>query len=173
MPLSSASLQLRVSVFGLPDIIMPAHRGPGWLNAWIVSGAVTANRHSHGDCQHPACIMLFGHHWADVLPLQPLIWAPTTILPETACRCITGLSLDTQCPPAAPHGSLSTPPAVDLGSATRARWRDRQSWWSGRYGTNGSRQVRICMRLGPFIPFQPTHKFSARTSSGSSGAPSL
>ena len=46
----------------------------------LVSGAVTANRHSHGDCQHPACTMLLGYHWADVLlpPAAPYR-APTTL----------------------------------------------------------------------------------------------
>ena len=61
-----------------------------------MSGAVTANRHSHGDCQHPACIMLLGYHWADVLPPAAPYRAPTTLLPQTACRCITGLSLSTR-----------------------------------------------------------------------------
>ena len=62
---SNEMFHLLLFAIGSNEFVLVAHD--------LVSGAVTANRHSHGDCQHPACIMLLGYHWADVLPLQPLI----------------------------------------------------------------------------------------------------
>ena len=87
---SNEMFHLLLFAIGSNEFVLVAHD--------LVSGAVTANRHSHGDCQHPACIMLLGYHWcynwADVLTPAAPYRAPTTLLPQTACRCITGLSLD-------------------------------------------------------------------------------
>ena len=85
---SNEMFHLLLFAIGSNEFVLVAHD--------LVSGAVTANRHSHGDCQHPACIMLLGYHWADVLPAAAPYRAPTTLLPQTACRCITGLSLSTR-----------------------------------------------------------------------------
>ena len=79
---SNEMFHLLLFAIGSNEFVLVAHD--------LVSGAVTANRHSHGDCQHPACIMLLGYHWADVLPPAAPYRAPTTLLPQTACRCITG-----------------------------------------------------------------------------------
>ena len=57
---SNEMFHLLLFAIGSNEFVLVAHD--------LVSGAVTANRHSHGDCQHPACIMLLGYHWTDVLP---------------------------------------------------------------------------------------------------------
>ena len=71
----------------------------------LVSGAVTANRHSHGDCQRPACIMLLGHHWADV---------------PQHCKSKTGHRV----PAAQPRPTASSP----LFSQIASRWFDILPW---------------------------------------------
>ena len=69
---SNEMFHLLLFAIGSNEFVLVAHD--------LVSGAVTANRHSHGDCQHPACIMLLGYHWADVLPPAAPYRAPTTLL---------------------------------------------------------------------------------------------
>ena len=68
---SNEMFHLLLFAIGSNEFVLVAHD--------LVSGAVTANRHSHGDCQHPACIMLLGYHWADVLPAAAPYRAPTTL----------------------------------------------------------------------------------------------
>ena len=101
---SNEMFHLLLFAIGSNEFVLVAHD--------LVSGAVTANRHSHGDCQHPACIMLLGYHWADELPPAAPYRAPTTL----RGRSIAVLFVATEKAQLAPKKGKAEPRAAGPGN---------------------------------------------------------